>query len=234
MARKRVRGVGVVLMLGIAVAAVHWLATDADPAPAGAGGSGPVNGGQLLAQLVVAEEDDGARYKRAEWGEDWANHGGGCDTRELVLLASADGAVRGEGCRPSCPATATPCWTSPYDGGRTDDPGDLEIDHRVALSEVSRSRVVDAHGKVGGGAGRVWTPEQKHSYYEDRANLVAATAAVNSGKGDLDAGDWKPGIESAWCDYATAYVQTKVKWHLTVNAGERDGLAQMLATCRKR
>ena len=184
--------------------------------------------------LVVAEEDAGAHYDRAEWGEGWASHGHGCDTRELVLLGSADGAVRGEDCRPSCPAAAAPCWTSPYDGRPSDDARELQIDHRVALGEVSRSRVVDADGKVGGGAGRVWTRAQKHAYYEDQANLVAATAAVNSAKGDLDAADWKPAIRSAWGDYATAYVQTKLGWHLTVNAAERDGLAQMLATCRTR
>jgi hypothetical protein len=192
----------------------------------------PANAAALLNKLVIAEEDTGAHYERDEWGEDWAEHADGCTTRELVLLRQAKNAARGSGCAPDCPDPAKPCWTSPYDGRATPDAGELEIDHRVSVKEASRSRVVTA-GKAGPGAARVWRPEQKRAYYEDQANLVAVTAEVNQTKSDLDAGDWKPATSKAWCDFATRYIQTKVKYRLSVDRAEHTGLIHMLGACRK-
>lgn len=192
----------------------------------------PANAAALLKQLVVAEEDTGAHYNRDEWGEDWAEHADGCSTRELVLLAQSRTAERGRGCAPNCP-TGGACWVSPYDGRPTSDAGELEIDHRVALGEVSRSRVIAQGGKPDLGAGRRWTVEQKRAFYEDRTNLVAVTSSVNQSKSDHDAGAWKPTTEKTWCDFATRYAQTKVKYRLTVDRAEHAGLTQMLGTCPK-
>ncbi|HEY7594067.1 MAG TPA: HNH endonuclease family protein [Actinophytocola sp.] len=189
----------------------------------------PANAAALLRKLPVAEEDTGAHYERAEWGEDWPARTDGCTTRDLVLLRQAKGAQRGAGCALHCPA-AKPCWVSPYDGRATADPGELEIDHRVPLNEAARSRVV-AGGKPGLGATRVWSAAQKHAYYADPANLVAVTAEVNSAKSDDDPARWRPANREAWCAYATRYIQTKLKYHLTADKAERAALAQMLGTC---
>lgn len=186
----------------------------------------------LLEQLVVAEEDTGAHYDRDEWHTDWAYHGDGCSTRELVLYAQAEpDASRGAACAPVCPVSGAACWTSPYDGRPTHDPGELQIDHRVSLKEASRSRVVDERGVATLGAARLWSGDQKRGFAEDPGNLVAVTGGVNQAKWHLDAGDWKPSLESAWCEYAVGYARTKIAYRLSVDQAERDGLAQMLATC---
>jgi hypothetical protein len=203
----------------------------AKPPPAAPAKPPPANAAALLKKLPVAEEDTGAHYDRDEWGGDWAERGDGCSTREVVLLAQAKGAQRGPGCAPRCP-TAQPCWVSPYDGRPTADAGDLEIDHRVPLKEAAQSRVV-AGGKPGLGATRVWTAAQKESYYQDQANLVAVTSSVNQSKSDGDPAQWKPADKKSWCDYATRYVQTKLKYRLTADKAEHAALVQMLATCPK-
>lgn len=235
MSRNSKRGAFLVAVLVLAGAVWAYeefnLAPTPDPHNPAVAQSVPANPKRLLDRLVIAEEDDGVDYERPEWGEDWAHHGEGCNTRELVLLDAGPAAERGAGCDPVCPVDV--CWTSPYDGRPTGDPDDLQIDHRVALSEAAHSPVVDARGLVGPAAELVFTPDQKHRFYEDRGNLVAATAAVNQGKGDLDPGEWKPGLEEAWCGYAAAWVRTKLDWGLTVDPREHAGLSQMLATCSR-
>ena len=193
----------------------------------------PANAAALLRKLPVAEEDTGAHYTRDEWGEDWSARGNGCTTRDLVLIRQSNGAARrGADCALRCP-TAQPCWVSPYDGRPTADAGDLQIDHRVPLKEAARSRVLTG-GRPGPGAGRVWTAAQKHAYYEDQANLVAVTSSVNESKSDGDPADWRPAERTVWCDYATRYIQTKLRYRLTADAAERAALGQMLATCANR
>lgn len=225
-----------------AVAAVAVLAltacrpidlTSPSSTPPGPAAPPPANAAALLKKLPVAEEDTGAHYVRDEWGEDWTARGNGCTTRDLVLIRqSNDTAERGADCALRCP-TAQPCWVSPYDGQATADAGDLQIDHRVPLKEVARSRVVTG-GKPGLGAGRLWTAAQKHAYYEDQTNLVAVTSSVNESKSDGDPAHWRPANHQAWCDYATRYIQTKLTYKLTADSAERAALGQMLATCPKR
>ncbi|OLF16223.1 hypothetical protein [Actinophytocola xanthii] len=209
------------------------LAAPSTPPPAPPAQPPPANAAALLGKLVVAEEDTGAHYKREHWGEGWSEDRNGCSTRELVLLEQARAAEPGRNCAPDCPSADQSCWVSPYDGRPTGDARDLEIDHRVSLKEASRSRVVQAGGKPGLGAARLWSPERKHAFYEDRSNLVAVTSQVNQSKSDDDAGDWRPAQRAAWCDFATRYAQTKVKYGLTVDRAEHAGLAQMLGTCPK-
>jgi hypothetical protein len=203
------------------------LTTPAAPPPAK---PPPANAAALLKKLPIAEEDTGAHYERDEWGEDWSERADGCTTREVVLLEQAPTARRGNGCAPTCPAK--PCWVSPYDGRPTADAGELEIDHRVPLKEAAQSRVV-AGGKPGLGATRVWNAQQKHGYYEDRANLVAVTSSVNQSKSDGDPAEWKPADRKSWCDYATRYIQTKLKYRLSADRAEHAALGQQLATCQK-
>lgn len=219
--------------LATALAVVLFLpgcAAAATPAPTTAASAVPPPGASpvaLLNALTIEPEDTGAVYRRPEWGESWAYHGDGCDTRELVLFEQGQHLVHGKGCKPLCPEDGPPCWTSPYDGKPAHHRDELEIDHRVPVAEAARSRVVG----TGKGAARVWSAAQKNAFYEDRANLVAVTAAVNSGKRDGDAGRWKPPADGHWCAYATAYMRTKIDHRLTVDQAEHNGLRQMVNTC---
>lgn len=183
---------------------------------------GPAAGGHPvqpeLAALTVAQEDTSASYDRDQWG-DWASHGHGCNTRELVLTDQGHGTTPGKGCRPVCPGTGPACWTSTYDGAHLRDVAQVQIDHRVPLAEAHRS----------GAAG--WTSAQRERFYNDPANLIVASVRSNTSKGDDDPARWRPANRAAWCDYATAYVTTKSTYGLSVDPAERDALAQMLAAC---
>lgn len=137
-----------------------------------------------------------------------------------MLFDQGNGVERGKGCSPVCPDTAaTPCWVSPYDGLRTRDDHDLQIDHVVPVKEAQRS------------GARAWTAAQRGTYYNDPANLVAASIHANEAKGDNDPGRWRPPLHADWCAYATTWIATKTRYHLTIDAREHDALADMLNTC---
>ena len=170
-----------------------------------------------LAALTVAPEDTGAHYARADWG-DWARHGQ-CDTREQALAAQGTGVMADPQCRPVCPAAVPPCWTSPYDGVTTGDPGVLQIDHLVPLAEAQQSGARD------------WTTARRHAYYNDPANLVAVTIHANTSKGDRDPGQWRPPARDSWCAYAVGWIAVKGTYGLNVDPAERDALGAMLAYC---
>jgi hypothetical protein len=191
---------------------VTALRADTTPAPV----TGPA--AALLAALPVAPEDTTAPYDRDQWG-DWASHGDGCDTRELVLTEQGHNTMAGKGCRPLCPTTAPTCWVSPYDGAALRDSSRVHIDHRVPLAEAARSGARD------------WTRAQREAFYNDRTNLVAASVHSNTSKGDDDPGRWQPADRAVWCGYATAYITTKSTYGLSIDPAERDALASMLATC---
>jgi hypothetical protein len=171
-----------------------------------------------LGALPVRAEDTGAHYRRADWG-DWSGHGGGCDTREVVLRDQGRNVKPGKGCRPTCPADVAPCWVSPYDGAELRDPAGVQADHRVPVKEAVRS------------GARTWDRAQRERFYNDPANLVAVSAHANTSKGDKDPARWRPSNRDTWCAYATAYVATKHTYGLTVDPAERDALVSMLATC---
>lgn len=113
-------------------------------------------------------------------------------------------------------------WVDVYTGTVVTDASTLDIDHMVPLADANRS----------GGAG--WDPARKEDYANDLSRpyaLIAVTAAANRSKGDSPPDQWKPPLRSAWCSYATWWVDVKAAWSLTVTSSERDALASMLATC---
>lgn len=199
----------------LAVAATACQPSDVHPP---AGPASATDARSQLAGLPVRVEDTGAHYRRDQWG-DWATHGHGCDTRDLVLRDQGRGTVPGNGCKPICPASAAPCWTSPYDSIPLRDPAAVQIDHRVPVKEAMRS------------GARAWTQQQRQRFYNDPANLVAVSSHANSSKGDRDPARWRPSNRDTWCVYATGYIATKHTYDLSVDQHEHDALAAMLRTC---
>lgn len=167
-----------------------------------------------LSQLDVADPDINAGYRRADWGP-WTRRDG-CTTRAVVLARDAvpGTLVLGAHCR-----VLGGEWISPYDQRLITDPAGVQIDHRVPVAEAAMT----------GGAD--WPRAERSRFYNDPGNLVAVTGAANDAKGDQDPGTWRPANRCDWCDYAAGYITTKDAYQLTVNATERDALAQMLDTC---
>ena len=168
-------------------------------------------------ELDVAPEEPDAGYDRERFGG-WETQPDGCTTRERVLL---DEAVEDPEVGAACDVGAGE-WESAYDGVTVEDPGELDIDHLVPLAEAWES----------GASG--WTDEQREAFANDLDNpdaLIAVTAGSNRSKGDRDPAEWRPPERSAWCDYATAWIDVKAEWGLTADPAEVAELEEMLATC---
>ncbi len=170
---------------------------------------------------MVRPADDQAvpPYRRDAFGEDWDyDPATGCNTRERVLIAeSLVPPTVDDRCHPS-----TGRWRSVYDGVTTTDPADLQIDHLVALADAWRS-----------GAWR-WTDDQRRTFANDTTHpeaLVAVTGASNQSKSDSTPDEWLPPETTERCAYATAWVEVKARWQLTVAPAEKAALVTVLSGC---
>ena len=119
-------------------------------------------------------------------------------------------------------AVASGRWFDPYIAVTFVAPGELDIDHVVALANAWRS------------GAWAWTHAQRVAFANDLDQpevLIAVGASVNRSKGDLGPDEWKPPNAGVWCSYARAWVSVKTAWRLTVTAAEKASLSSMLATC---
>jgi len=142
--------------------------------------------------------------------------GDGCDTREEVLIAEAR---EGPQIDPGCDIGAG-LWFSYYDRRFWRDPSDLDIDHLVPLAEAWDS------------GARKWNAKTRERYANDLGDprpLVAVTDNVNQSKGDQDPADWMPTFNQ--CRYVKQWVADKIRWHLTVDDGEKSFLRGRAANC---
>ncbi len=167
----------------------------------------------LINQLTVASEGNGVGYDRAlflHWID--ADHDG-CDTRCEVLEAER---------RYDLPGLPNGGWLSIYDGYTTDEPGEFDVDHVVALGEAWRS------------GADTWDAERRRAFANDLDYpdaLIAVTAATNRSKRDRDPASWQPPNRGAWCQFGFAWVKVKIKWSLTADKAEIGALHNMLSTC---
>lgn len=175
--------------------------------------------GAAVDRLVVAALDPAmAPYRRKMFGNGWDyDPATKCNTRERVLISeSLVPAVVDEKCRP------TGQWRSAYDGVITTDIAALEIDHLVPLADTWRSGAA------------TWTASRREAYANDLIDpntLLAVTSRTNRSKSDSTPDKWMPPDRSAWCNYASSWVEVKARWHLTVTAPEKATLVQVLQGC---
>lgn len=173
----------------------------------------------VLAGLRVAPEGARTGYDRdlfPHWVDDDGNR---CDTREDVLIheSRTRAQVDPYGCK-----VMAGDWLSLYDGLTFTDPGELHVDHVVALAEAWDS----------GASG--WDTARRRAFANDLLRpeaLRAVSASSNLSKSDLDPGQWKPTRDSAWCEYANDWVTVKKAWDLSADQNEIDDLRVMLGTC---
>lgn len=196
--------------------------TPADPTTEAEGEAS--EGLERLSMLVVAPEADGTGYDRNAFSttsRDWIDaDGDGCDTRQEVLIAESRVETVSSSER-GCPVTEGE-WLSLYDNVLVTNSRELDIDHMVPLKEAWESTASS------------WTEEQREAYANDldeQRALLAVTASSNRSKADRDPAVWKPREQSTWCAYATAWIEVKLKWTLTADTAEVEGLEEMLATC---
>ncbi len=159
-------------------------------------------------------------FSRDDWGW-WMDADDDCqDTRQEVLISEAAGPITYVDTQQCHVQSAR--WTSPYTGKAFENPSAMEIDHLVPLANAHRSGAWD------------WDQNEREAYFNDlelESHLVAVEAGANQSKGSRGLEEWKPALESYWCQYATDWIEVKNNWELTVTPEEADALEDMLATC---
>lgn len=173
-----------------------------------------------LAGLVIEREaevecDRGKNYGR--WGD---ADGNGHDTRQEVLAAeSLVPVTRGEDGR-----VVKGLWVGPYAGFVTRDPGQLDIDHVVAVCEAHES---GAHA---------WEQDRRIAFANDLAvphHLVAAWEATNASKWKRDPAEWLPPNRAYWCTYFNDWIAIKREWKLSVDPDEAAALRKGMRVCER-
>ncbi len=182
---------------------------------------GPASSGDaaLLAQVRVAPEPVRAGYKR-ELFSSWIDaDGDGCNTREEVLIAESltPAQVDPYGCK-----VVAGDWLSVYDGVTTEEPGDIEIDHVVALAEAWDS------------GASAWDVSRRRDFANDlgfAGSLIAVSSLSNQHKSDQDPAEWMPPRRESWCQFARDWAAVKVRWDLSADQPEVSALHTALDTC---
>lgn len=201
-------------------------ALDQPSAADAAAGAGTINAAAAhaeLAGITVAPESTADYDRTRDYGGDWASIGGGCDTRDAVMVRDmADYTLRDDGC-----SVATGTLSDPYTGqdiafefgSRPGQSDAVQIDHSVPASEAHDSGAAE------------WTQAEREAFYVDTFNLIAVDGPTNNSKGDQDAADWLPPNGAYQCQYAASQIQVKAKYALTMDPAEHDALADILDQC---
>ena len=208
----------VLMAVGMLAAACAPITGDDSPPPGAAEGGA---GSEVVRLRVAPPARDGPPYVRDQWQpHGWADaDGDGCNTREEVLLAESQRPVqrRAPGCR-----ILSGDWLDPYTGLRTASPGDLQIDHLVALADAHRS------------GGWSWPSSKKVSFANDLGDpdlLNAVSGQENERKSDDGPDQWMPPNRGYRCSYVSAYARIKARWGLTVTAGQHEAIVRVLKGC---
>lgn len=191
------------------------VATTVQPAPAPAPANGELLALDVLSLITVSNEHRGG-YVREAFGYPADLDGDGCDTRSEVLQAESitPAQVDPYGC-----TVVAGEWTSVYDGLTVTSPGELEIDHVVALKEAWDS------------GAWAWSPEALIAYGNDVADpraLRAVTTATNRDKGDKDPSNWLPPYEADVCPFVGDWVAIKARWGMSMDESEYGRIRNLL------
>ncbi|GHI65776.1 hypothetical protein Saso_74260 [Streptomyces asoensis] len=165
----------------------------------------------------AAESRDGySRDLFKHWNKG-LNPTDGCDTRKEVILSEAKLAPEaGARC-----ALSGGRWFSEYDQVWVTAASSLDVDHMVPLAEAWDS------------GASAWTAARREAYANDQGaptSLIAVSGSSNRSKSDKDPADWLP-VEAFRCEYASAWVATKLRWQLPADPAERDALTRLAETC---
>ena len=179
--------------------------TSADPRPLAI---------DLLALVRVEREHRGG-YDRELFGYP-TSFGGGCDTRDEVLMRDSLSPVQMDpiGC-----TVVAGDWYSPYDDLMFETPQDIEIDHVVALKEAWDS-----------GAWQ-WGPAALEAFANDVTDprtLRAVSGDSNRDKSDKDPSNWLPLNAGDVCRFVGDWTAIKVRWGLSMDESEYGRVRNLL------
>lgn len=169
-----------------------------------------------LLNTIRIERERPAGYRRTLF-KHWLDvDGDGCDAREQVLKRDATGLPQVD---PFKCFVVEADWVSPYDGKKTSDRTEVDIDHMVALKEAWDS------GAWG------WTESQRTAYANDTSDsrsILAVSSSSNRSKSDKDPSNWLPPLKSYWCIYVSNWISVKARWNLSMDESEWGRLKNLL------
>lgn len=169
----------------------------------------------LLERLPVRAESGSYTYDRDRFGYPADLDSDGCDTRaEVLMLESSLSTTRNSYC-----TIQSGRWVSFVDGRIWTDPGEVQIDHLVPLSEAWAS------------GARSWSSTRLIRFGNDLGyawSLNAITGSLNASKGDGDPAEWLPPLASARCSYVIRWMKVKFRWGLSIDSAERSALVRLL------
>jgi hypothetical protein len=155
-------------------------------------------------------------YDRDDWPHWRDADRDGLDTRDEVLVAESLTPAQID---PFGPGVVAGDWLSVYDGRETASPGDLQIDHVVALAEAHDS------------GGWAWDEATRTAFandLDDPRSLIAVSAESNQAKGAKDPSNWLPPREAALCPYLGDWVAVKARWGLSMDPSEAGRVVKLL------
>ena len=199
-----------------AVAFVGVVATvDARPADLVASPNDTLSALDVLNTIRV-ERENTRGYSRSLF-KHWLDvDGDGCDAREQVLKRDAIGLPQVDPFR--CFVVEAD-WISAYDGKKTSDRTEVDIDHVVALKEAWDS------GAFG------WNETQRTAFANDTSDprtLLAVSSSSNRSKSDKDPSNWLPSLRGYWCTYISNWISVKARWNLSMDQSEFGRLNNLL------
>jgi len=169
-----------------------------------------------LLALIPVERETPDGYNRELFGYGTPVDDFGCRTRALVLIR--DSITPAQIDRGGCAVVAGD-WFSTYDGLTWSDPGEVQVDHVVALKEAWDS-----------GASR-WDANRLEAFANDvdepRA-LRVVSGEVNEAKGAADPVNWLPPDQAAVCQYLADWVSIKTRWGLAMDESEHGRVRNLL------
>ncbi len=166
--------------------------------------------------LVPIERETPDGYNRELFAYGTRVDGFGCRTRALVLIR--DSLTPAQIDRGGCAVVAGD-WFSTYDGVTWSDPGEVQVDHVVALKEAWDS-----------GASR-WDAARLEAFANDvdePRTLRVVSGDVNEAKGADDPVNWLPPDGTAVCEYLADWVSIKARWGLAMDESEHGRVRNLL------
>jgi len=168
-------------------------------------------------QTIRVENENPRGYRRSLF-KHWIDiDGDGCDAREQVLRRDAIGFAQVDPFR--C-AVVEADWVSPYDGRKTSDRSEVDIDHVVALKEAWDS-----------GAWQ-WSEAQRTAFANDTSDprtLLAVSSSSNRSKSDRDPSNWLPSLRGYLCTYLSNWISVKARWNLSMDQSEWGRINNLLS-----
>jgi len=166
--------------------------------------------------LIPVENEHHSGYDRELFGYPADLDGDGCDTRAEMLIR---GSLTPAQVDPSGCGVVAGDWYSPYDDVTWSDPGEVQIDHVVALSEAWDS------------GAWAWDQAMRVAYgndLDDARSLRAVTGALNADKGNKDPSNWIPPNDAYVCEYLADWVAIKARWGLSMDQSEFGRIRNLL------